>query len=96
MIDEKRKNKKMVAEKEEASCPFRPELNEASRKMAAGRKGVVESVVDRLIEDFAKREGRINVLREGREAHLKKECTFAPAVNNYLPTEAVRPAKERK
>lgn len=66
VIEEKRRNKKMVAEKEEATYPFRPELTEATKKIAAGRKGMVESVVDRLIEDFAKREGRINLLREGR------------------------------
>lgn len=79
----------MIAEKEQTAYPFRPQLGEETKKITS-RKEKMECVVDRLIAEFAKREDRMGLLREGREAQLKKECTFTPAVNNYIPTEAFR------
>ena len=79
----------MITEKEQAAYPFRPQISEETKKITL-RKERMEGVVDRLIAEFAKRENRMGLLREGREAQLKKECTFAPAVNNYMPIESFR------
>jgi hypothetical protein len=56
----------------------------------------MEGVVDRLIAEFAKRGDRMGLLREGREAQLRKECTFTPAVNNYIPNDTYKGRRENK
>lgn len=78
----------MIAEKEQTAYPFRPQLSEETKKIAS-RKEKMGGVVDRLIAEFARREVRMGLLREGREAQMKKECTFAPAVNNYILNDAI-------
>lgn len=82
VIEEKKRNRKMAAEREEASCSFQPQISGASQQIAKKRK--VENVVDRLLEDYRRKEERMAALRESAEASLRQQLTFAPAINNFI------------
>lgn len=78
----------MVAEKEETSYSFQPQVSDASKKLV--KKRMVENVVDRLIEDYKRKEERMGALKQNIEVNLKKELTFTPAINNYITDSHVR------
>lgn len=88
VIEEKKRSRKMAAEREEASCSFQPQVSEASKKLV--KKRMVEDVVERLLEDYKRKEARMEALKENIEAGLKKELTFTPAINNYIADSSLR------
>ena len=73
--------------------PFKPALNPKSVELAS-KKDQIANVVDRLINDYRRKELKISKLRDKYDQEVQKELTFHPTINNYIPTPSDHPIKK--